>query len=94
MTHTLIIKFKEGIYNQEVFDKTYEAFSEMVEKISGVNSFKLIENIIDRDANGDILLIIELQIKEMLQVYLDHPLHVAYANYIAPITEKKVSLDY
>lgn len=94
MKHIVIFKFKDGSYTKEFYQETDRAFTEMVQKITGVNGFKLTENIIDRDANGQLMLEVDLETKEMLQVYLDHPLHVAYANWIKPILIQKISLDY
>jgi hypothetical protein len=94
MTHYVIFKFKKEAYTKEFYLETERAFTDMVKHITGVNSFKLIENIIDREANGQLMLMVELETKEMLQVYLDHPLHVAYANWIKLILIQKISLDY
>lgn len=81
------------MYTRKIYQESYDAFNEMVEKIEGVKSFQLKENSIDRDVNGDLFLTLELASKDMLQVYLDHPLHIAYANRIKPILEHKLSLD-
>lgn len=94
MKHIVIFKFKEEAYTREFFQYTHDSFTEMVKHITGVNGFKLIENIMDRDANGQLMLEVDLETKEMLEVYLDHPLHVAYANFIKPILIQKISLDY
>ena len=94
MKHIVIFKFKEGSYTKDFYQETHTAFTEMVHKITGVNGFKLTENTMDREANGQLMLEVDLETKEMLQVYLDHPLHVAYANMIKPILIQKLSIDY
>ncbi len=93
MTHYIILKFKEGSYTKELYELTNVSFTEIVDKITGVNGFKLFENTYDRDINGDLMIMVELETKEMLQVYLDHPLHVAYIHKIKDILVSKMGLD-
>ncbi len=94
MKHILIIKLKPNTNLNEFLMKSHSYFDQLVEEVEGIKSYQFIENIVDREANGDLMLIVDLANKDMLKVYLDHPLHVEYANYLAQFMELKLSLDY
>ncbi len=93
MKHYVLLNFEEGFLDEEFFSVMNKAFSDMQEAIAGMTGFEIRKNIVERDSNADVMLRVDLKEKEDLKIYLEHPLHVEFAQMIAPHKVKMTTFD-
>ncbi len=94
MTHYLLLKFSPGAYTQEIRALTQRTFHGLKEALDCVREVCVLENVVPRDCNADLLVRMELTGPEALSAYLEHPLHRAFAQQTMPIISQRVTFDH
>lgn len=93
MTHYLLLKFTPDAPVEEFFSLARETFAGLVDALDCMRSAQVLRNCVARDANADMLVVLELTDEQALTVYLEHPLHQVFARKTDRYVAKRVSLD-
>ncbi len=94
MKHYVMLKFRPGFYNEEILGYTKEIFSEIEKQILNVKNVSVFSNCIERDANMDMMIEMDVENEETLQAYLSHELHKEFVNTTDKHVVLRVSFDY
>lgn len=93
MTHYLLLKFTPGAPVEELFPLAEKTFAELTRTLECMRGARVLRNCVERDANADMLVILELTEESALKTYLEHPLHQAFAQQTGQYIAQRVSLD-
>ena len=88
--HIVLFKVKEGENVAEVTKLAQEALLPLVEKIEGLNHVEVKQTY----AGMDIALYCELESKEAMAFYADHPLHTEAKGKFFHLLSSRVAADY
>ena len=94
LRHFVIFTFEEGFLQPEHIAEYKEVFSALVGEVPGVLSAEVHENCVDRPANMDLMVIMDLEDESVLGQYLNHPKHAAMGAKYNPHVTKRISFDY
>lgn len=92
MRHYVLLKFKQGYFNDEIFNYTKTVF-DSIGKLKDIRVVRVCRNCIDRDSNMDIMIEMEVNDEKALKSYLNHELHIAFANLVNDHLKSRVSFD-
>ena len=92
--HYVIFTFEEGFLKPEHVAEYRNVFSELAKEVPGILSAEVHENCVDRPANMDLMVIMDLEDESVLGRYLPHPEHAAMGEKYNPHVTKRVSFDY
>lgn len=92
--HFVLFTFEEGFW-KEAYQKEFEqVFAGLEEKVPGVLHTEVHANCVNRPANMDLMVIMDLEGEKVLPEYLNHPDHAAMGEKYNPHVIKRVSFDY
>lgn len=94
MQHFVLIKFKPGYMTEEKVCQIRSAFAEIKANINGIHQLQIEQNCVKRDTNMDLMIRLSLSDDSLLNIYLNHPAHIAIAKDMESYIEKRVSFDY
>ena len=94
LKHFVIFKFEDNFFNEEHFEEYVNAFKEIKNAFDGIKDVKIHRNCIDRPANMDLMIEMDLADASMLSQYLSYPEHVRMGNKYNPHVTNRVSFDY
>ena len=84
----------EGATKAENIKLIKQSLSALIGKIPGLLHLEVGENFADSPAAADLVLYSELESREALAVYQQHPDHVAVAQFIGSVTASRQVVDY
>lgn len=93
MTHYLLLKFTPDAPVEKFVSLARETFAGLVDALDCICSAQVLRNCVARDANADMLVVLELTDEQALTIYLEHPLHRAFAQKTGRYVAQRVSLD-
>jgi hypothetical protein len=88
--HIVLIKLKQKQDTQ----RAIESLTNMKGKIEGMLEIEAGANILNLDRNFDVALTCVFKDKSALDVYQEHPVHVAVKDLFSEIVDKLVVVDY
>lgn len=92
MRHYVLLKFKPGCFNDELFNYIKNTFDD-IDKLDDIKVVKVHKNCVERDSNMDIMIEMEVRDEKALKMYLNHELHISFANRINDYLLSKASFD-
>ena len=95
MTHMVFMKFEDGFFCDEVFDRIQEAYRSLAAALpETVTAVAVRKNCVERDTNMDLLIQVELDSKASLKTYLTHPKHRGIGEVMNPHVVNRCSFDW
>ena len=95
MIHMVFMKFEEGFFSEQIIEEITDAFSRLRKALPGnILDVEIKSNCIQRDANMDLLIRMELTNADSLPLYLSHPIHRNIGEKINPHIVNRCSFDY
>ena len=88
--HIVLFNVKEGVDVAETVKIAESVLVPLVEKIEGLLSLEIKQTF----AGSDIALYCELENKEAMAYYADHPLHTEAKNHFFHLLSSRVAADY
>ncbi len=92
--HIVIIKLKKRALSTERLEKYKRIFKEMEERYQYIISANIYGNCIDRDGNGDFVMVVDVEDRNGFELYLANPLHKKVSNEIKDFVISKSKIDY
>lgn len=92
--HYVMFTFEQDFFKKEHLKEFQEVFSQLEREIPGVLHAEVRENCVNRPANMDLMVQMDLTGEEVLGEYLTHPAHAAMGEKYNPHVTKRVSFDY
>lgn len=92
MRHYVLLKFKPEYFNDEILNYTRTVFDN-INKLKDIEVIRVCRNCIDRDSNMDIMIEMKVSDEKALKSYLNHELHISFANTVNDYLVSKVSFD-
>lgn len=92
MRHYVLLKFKPEYFNDEILNYTRAVF-DSIGKLKDIEVVRVCRNCIDRDSNMDIMIEMKVSDEKALKSYLNHELHISFANTVNDHLVSKVSFD-
>ncbi len=84
----------EGATKAENIEQIKNRLNALVGQIPGLISLEVGENFTESAAAADLVLYSELESRDALALYQQHPQHVAVAQFIGAVTESRQVADY
>lgn len=95
MIHMVFMKFEEGFCSEQVIKEIADAFARLRQALpDNIRDVEIKRNCIQRDANMDLLIRMELTNADSLPLYLSHPIHRDIGEKINPHIVNRCSFDY
>lgn len=94
LKHFVIFTFEKGFLNDGHIEEYVRAFEIIKEAFEGVKDIHIRRNCVERPANMDLMVEMDLTGPEILPLYLNHPEHVRMGNKYNPHVTARVSFDY
>lgn len=94
LKHFVIFSFEEDFFKEEHYDEYVRAFGIIKDAFEGVTDVHIRRNCIDRPANMDLMIEMDLTGPEVLSLYLKHPEHIRMGAKYNPHVTAQVSFDY
>lgn len=95
LVHMVFMKFEDGYFTPEVINEIKETYRTLQGELpNDIHTVKIIQNCIERDTNMDLLIRANLEGKDSLPIYLNHPAHVAIGKKMNPHIINRFSFDY
>lgn len=94
LKHLVIFTFEKNFLKDEHIKEYVRAFEIIKEAFDGVKDVHVRLNCIERPANMDLMVEMDLTGPEILPLYLNHPEHVRMGNKYNPHVTARVSFDY
>ena len=85
MVHYALMKFHPGAYTDEIRALTKSTFEELPKVVPAIIKAETFENCYERDSNADLMIRVEVDEPAHLPDYLNHPLHVHFAQVTTPL---------
>ncbi len=92
--HIVFWKIKEDLDQEGVFEEMKIRVENMNGKIPGLINVELGQDFSSGDASFEVALYAELESKEALSVYQDHPVHQHVKEFIGAVTSTRAVVDY
>ena len=92
--HYVIFTFEDNFFTEEHLKEYRRVFDDLVKEVPGVKAAQVHENSVDRPANMDLMVILDLEDESVLPRYLSHPKHAAMGEKYNPHVTKRVSFDH
>ncbi len=92
ITHIILIKLKDR--NDDSVNGMKEKLLGMKEKIEALTSLSVGADFAHAEVSYDIAMIAQLESKEALTAYLNHPAHIEVGKYIASVEAEVAAADY
>jgi hypothetical protein len=92
--HIVFWKVKEDLDYDGVFDEMKIRVDAMNGEIPGLNHVELGRDFNGSDVAYDIALYSEIESKDALKVYQDHPKHLFVKEFIGAVTSERAVVDY
>lgn len=93
MIHYLLLKMKAGHMNEELFLLTCSTFRQLQNELDCVREARVYRSCVIRGSNADLLIEMDLTGQEALEIYLEHPLHKAFASATQPHLRQRITFD-
>lgn len=94
LKHFVIFTFEKNFLKEEHFDEYVRAFETIRDSFDGIVGVQVRRNCVDRPANMDLMIEMDLTGPELLPLYLNHPEHIRMGNKYNPHVTARVSFDY
>jgi len=95
MTHYVLFRFEDGFMSDEVLNRFKETYAELKTLLPGdILDYAIYGNCVARDSNMDMMVRIELEEKESLQRYLQHPKHIELISSFNAKEKNRVSFGH
>ncbi len=94
MKHIVLIKLNESCSLEEVYSNAYKLSKDIKEKNDFIVSISLNKNIIKREGNYDLILVVELKDTSFFENYLNSTEHKDFSNYLKPYALSKIKIDF
>ena len=94
LRHLVIFTFEKNFLKDEHIKEYAREFDIIKESFDGVKDVHVRRNCIERPANMDLMVEMDLTGPEILPLYLNHPEHVRMGNKYNPHVTARVSFDY
>lgn len=94
LKHFVIFKFEEDFFREEHYEEYVRAFEIIQNNFEGVKKVHIHRNCIDRPANMDLMIEMDLSDESVLGAYLSDPEHVRMGQKYNPHVTNRVSFDY
>ena len=94
LRHFVIFKFEEGFFTEEHLEEYEKAFAEIRDAYEEIYDVRIHKNCVDRPANMDLMIEMDLQDESALSAYLSHPEHIRMGQKYNPHVTSRVSFDY
>jgi len=92
--HIVFWNIKEDLDVEGVFEEMKLRVEAMNGEIPGLLKVELARDFNGSDVAFDVALYSELENKEALSVYQDHPMHLHVKEFIGAVTSERVVVDY
>ncbi len=92
--HIVFWKIKEDLDRQGVYEEMKIRVEAMNGEIPGLLKVELGQDFSNSDAAYDVALYAELENREALQTYQDHPKHLHVKEFIGAVTHQRCVVDY
>lgn len=94
MTHYVFMKFEKGYLTPETSTKISDTFESLSKALTEeIISATVRLNCVEREANMDLMIKMELKSEKSLPIYLNHPLHVGIGREMNPHIVNRASFD-
>jgi hypothetical protein len=90
--HLVLFKFKEEARGQ--IDEAVRRFQGMVGKVEVIRGLKAGRDFLHIARSFDVGLSVQFDDKHGLEIYDNHPDHVPVKQFLAPLLERSVSVDF
>lgn len=94
LKHYVLFTFEKDFFTDEHYQEFLTVFAEIKTSVSGVLDVHIHRNCIDRPANMDLMIEMELVDESILPLYLNHPSHIRMGQKYNPHVTHRVSFDY
>lgn len=94
MKHLIIVKFNEGYYTKEVKEQINDLFIRIKEEVEGINKVSLLDNIVSRPNNADLIICIDFVNKDALNNFFKSDLHIEFKERFSDNFQNKLIFDY
>ena len=92
ITHIILIKLKDR--NEDAVNSMKEKLLGMKEKIEALTSLSVGADFFHAEISYDIAMIAQVESKEALSAYLNHPVHIEVGKYIESVGAQVAAADY
>ena len=94
LKHYVIFTFEPDFFGPKNLAEFQSVFTRLEREVPGVLHTEVHPNCVNRPANMDLMVIMDLADETVLGQYLNHPAHVAMGQKYNPHVTKRVSFDY
>lgn len=94
LKHFVIFTFEKDFFTDEHYDEYVRAFDIIRDAFDGITQVHVRRNCIERPANMDLMIEMDLTGEDVLGMYLEHPEHVRMGKKYNPHMTNRVSFDY
>lgn len=92
--HFVIFTFEKDFFKEEHYKEYCEAFAKIKNAFDGIKDVKIHKNCVDRPANMDLMIEMDLEDESVLGQYLSYPEHVRMGEKYNSHVTNRVSFDY
>ena len=94
MKHYVLLKLKPDADREKFLARVRETYRILDEALDYLHDPRVYASCVERDANADIMAVVDLDGPEFLQPYLTHPLHMAMAHDLGGSLAGRTSFDH
>lgn len=94
LKHFVIFKFEDNFFTEDNYKEYCNAFEIIKSTFDGILDVKIHKNCIDRPANLDLMIEMDLKDETVLPQYLNHEEHIRMGQKYNPHVTNRVSFDY
>lgn len=93
MTHYILLKLKPLYKTDDVYKKIEKTYSKLGSIMDGVGTVNIYRNCVNRSANADFLIRMEVRDEDALTAYLSHNVHKDFAVYMDQRIVQRTTFD-
>lgn len=93
MKHYLAFRFNKDVEYRKIKEVFHTAYKNLTDSISGLNSYEIQENTIDRKTNFHLMIVMDLDNHAVLDEYLSHQIHQDLINTYTSSIEQVMTFD-
>ncbi len=94
LKHYVIFTFEKNFFTDKAYEEYCNAFEIIKNAFDGIKEVKIHKNCVDRPANMDLMVEMDLTDESVLGQYLSYPEHVRMGEKYNPHVINRVSFDY
>ncbi len=94
LKHFVIFQFEKDFFTKDNYEEYCQAFDKIQKAFTGIKAVKIHRNCIDRPANMDLMIEMDLANESVLSEYLSFPEHMRMGEKYNPHVINRVSFDY